>query len=97
MKITKHYLGREVRITWLDPCSQRHEIETALKGKAALAKWIERGIVDDLTDGVVRLLQSQAFTGTSATEPDEAIFGWIPEDLIESIELMEPVKVGEGI
>lgn len=97
MKITKHYIGKEVRITWLDPCSQRVSLENAMKGKAALAKWVERGIVDDLTDGVVRLVQSQAFSGLSAVEPDEGIFGWIPEDLIEKIEIMEPEKVGQEI
>lgn len=91
MKITKHYIGKECRVTWVDPCSQRVTLETAKRGKAALAKWIERGIIDDVSDGVVRLIQSQAFSAGDR-EPDEAIIGWIPEDLIETCELMEPVK-----
>ena len=91
MKITKHFIGKEVRITWLDPCSQRVSLETAKKGKAALARWIERGVIDDVTDGVVRLIQSHAYSaGESA--PDEAIIGWVPEDLIEACEIMAPVQ-----
>jgi len=91
LKITRHHIGKEVRVTWVDPCSQRVALETAKKGKAALAKWIERGVIDDVSDGVVRLIQSQAFSAGDA-QPDEAIIGWIPEDLIETCEIMAPVK-----
>lgn len=87
MKITKHHIGKEVRITWLDPCSERRNLEHAPVGKKALAKWIERGVIDDVTDGVVRFVQSQAFS-PGADYPDEGIIGWVPEDLIESCEIM---------
>ena len=93
MKITKHYVGKEVRITWLDPCSQRVDIANARKGKAALASWIERGVIDDVTAGVVRFIQSQAFSAGEA-HADEAVIGWLPEDLIETCEIMEPIKEG---
>ena len=87
MKITKHHIGKEVRITWLDPCSERRNLEHAPIGQRALAKWIERGVIDDVTDGVVRFVQSHAFS-PGADSPDEGIIGWVPEDLIESCEIM---------
>jgi hypothetical protein len=93
MKIGKQFLGKEVRITWLDPFSERTMLDKAKKGKAALAKWIERGVIDDFTDGIVRLVQSQAFS-PGQNDHDEAIVGWIPEELIEICELMEPAKEG---
>ena len=91
MKITRHHIGKECRVTWVDPCSQRVSLENAKKGLAALAKWIERGVIDDVTEGVVRLIQSYAYSA-GEKEPDEAIIGWIPEDLIISCEIMEPMK-----
>jgi len=90
MKIPKSYVGKEVRLTWLDPCSERTDLATAKKGKIALAKWIERGVIDDLTDGVVRFIQSYAYSA-GQSEPDEAVIGWLPEDLIQTCELMEPL------
>ena len=87
MKIIKHHIGKEVRLTWLDPCSERVNFDKARVGKAALAKWIERGVIDDVTDGVVRFIQSYAFS-PGAEVPDEGIIGWVPEDLIESCEIL---------
>ena len=97
MKVTKAYLHKEVRITWLDPISNHEKLvnlsDPVRKGRAALAKWIERGIIDDITDGVIRVVQSQSFSPGEET-PDEAIIGWIPEELIEEIEIGE-FKKGE--
>lgn len=93
MKITKHYIGKEVRITWLDPYSERTALHSAKRGKAALAKWTERGVIDDVTEGVVRFIESQAFS-PGDSEADEAVMGWVPEDLIETCEVMEPIKEG---
>ena len=87
MKITKHHIGKEVRITWLDPCSERRSLEHAPIGTKALAKWIERGVIDDVTEGVVRFIQSYAFS-PGAAEPDEGIIGWVPEELIVSCEIL---------
>lgn len=95
MKITKHYLNKEVRLTWLDPCSDRMKLQDAKRGRAALAKWIERGIIDDVTEGVVRFVQSHAFS-PGEMYPDEGIIGFVPEDLIEACEIMEPTTKKEG-
>ena len=92
MRIARQLIGREVKLTWLDPVSsERVDIEKALKGKAALASWVERGIIDDITEGVVRFRQSEA-TLAGQTNPDEAIFGWVPEDLIIACTVMVPEK-----
>lgn len=95
MKITKHFLNKEVRLEWLDPCSERVSLAHAKKGKGALARWVERGVIDDITEGVVRLIQSHAYS-PGQEEADEGLVGWIPEDLIEDIEVMEPLaETGE--
>ena len=78
---------KEVRITWLDPCSDRIMLDKVPVGRGALAKWIERGVIDDVTDGVVRFIQSYAFS-PGHEEADEAIIGWITEDSIEKIEIL---------
>jgi len=93
MKIPKHFIGKEVRITWLDPYSARGDLVHAASGKKALAKWIERGVIDDITDGVVRFVESYAYS-PGATEPDEGVIGWVPEELIEKCEIM--VTSGES-
>lgn len=96
MKVSRANIGKEVRITWRDPVSsERLSIEKALKGRAALAIWIERGVIDDITDGVVRFRQSEArFAGDENS--DEAIFGWVPEELIEKCEVMVAEVIPSG-
>ena len=89
MKVPKALIGKEVRITWVDPLSSdRQRLETARRGRSALSMWRERGIIDDITDGIVRFLQSEA-TSPGEEKPDEAIIGWVPEDLITRIEVGE--------
>lgn len=84
MKISRNYIGKVVCIVWEDPTGggERLHIEKAKKGRAALARWHEYGRIDDITEGVVRFRQSEATTAGEA-EPDEAIFGWVPEELIK--------------
>lgn len=91
MKVLKTYLGKICQITWRDPISEndRMEIDKALKGNAALARWVEYGVVDDITDGVVRFQHSLAYD-PGENRPHEALFGWIPEDLIENIVILVP-------
>lgn len=91
MKLSKNLVGKEVRVTWHDPAGKRcdwHEMRT---GRAALAKWIERGKVHDVSEGVLTIVQSEAWSA-GELEPDEGMFGWIPEELIDNCEIMEPVS-----
>ena len=89
MKLARHLIGKEVRITWHDPISsvERFAPEQAPKGLAALATWVERGIIDDLTEGVVRFRMSECCEGGKITE---ATYGYVPEELIDSYEVLVP-------
>jgi hypothetical protein len=89
VKVPKSIIGKEVRITWIDPISSdRIKMLDARKGRSALSTWRERGVIDDITEGVVRFLQSEA-TSPGEDRHDEAIIGWIPEELITLIEVGE--------
>ena len=90
MKIPKSYAGKEVRVTWHDPAGKRVDWHEVKVGRAALAKWIERGKVHDVSEGVLTIVQSEAWSA-GETEPDEGLFGWIPEELIDACEIMEPI------
>lgn len=89
MKITKNYLGRVCRIVWSDPVSEndRLSVDKAKKGRAALARWVEYGVIDDITDGVVRFRHSESYD-PGESEVHEALFGWVQEDLIEAVQIM---------
>jgi len=94
MKIGRQYLGKYVEFTWRDPIGgHRFEKEKAPKGLVALAVWKERGGIDDVTEGVVRIAHSEAI-GPARIEPDEGMFSWVPEELIVAITVYEPVKEG---
>lgn len=91
MKVNKSLVGKEIRVTWHDPAGkQRVDWKEVLVGRAALAKWIERGKVHDVSEGVLTIVQSEAWSA-GETYPDEGSFGWIPEELIDQIEILEPV------
>jgi hypothetical protein len=89
MKVGKHLVGRMVEIQWKDPTSGRMELAQAPKGRAALSTWIERGVVDDVTDGVVRIVHS-AGRNPGATETDEVQYTSVDDALIERIVVFEP-------
>ena len=91
MKIPKTYVGKEARITWRDPAGKKCDWSELRVGRAGLAIWIERGKIHDVSEGVVTIVQSEAFSAGEST-PDEGMFGWIPEELIEKCEILEPVK-----
>jgi hypothetical protein len=93
MKVSRNYLNKVAKVTWKDPTSdnERQLIDKAKKGQGALAKWDEYGYIDDISDGVVRMRHSVAYSA-GETEPDEAIFGYIVEDLITGIEILVPEK-----
>ncbi len=93
MKVPRSCIGKYVEFTWKDPNNRRVKSAVARKGLAALATWRERGVIDDITEGVVRIAHSDA-AGPSNPIPDEFVYSWVPEDLITSITVYEPVKEG---
>lgn len=93
MKVGRSYVGKYVQVQWMDPCFNKVSILESPVGRAALATWIERGVVVDITDGIVKIEHSlAAHAGKPVTEPDEHAYTPIPEALIESIVVYEPVK-----
>lgn len=94
MRVGRQYLGKEVRVTWRDPHQgDRIPLDSAPKGKAALATWTEWGRIDDLTDGIVRLVHSEAKNPPYESEPGvEVVPTYIPEELIEDIVVLEPTR-----
>jgi len=89
MKVGRQYLGRMVEVTWRDPGHDRYkcrqeDASDLPKGMAALATWKERGILDDMTDGILRIRHSDACEPRS-DRPDEFLVTWVPEALVESI------------
>jgi len=94
MKISRSIIGKYVEMIWRDPMgavklrSYLPDRSDLPKGTASLASWKERGVVDDLTEGIVRIVHSHG------TDPPMRVKGedssedfsltWVPEALIES-------------
>ena len=84
MKIGRQYVGKYVEFVWRDPIGgTRVDKDKALRGLAALSAWRERGVIDDITEGVVRIAHSEA-SGPGG-ETDEGMYSWVPETLITEI------------
>ena len=105
MKLGRQYLGKVVEVVWRDPKWDRvqshdsKERSDVPKGLAALARWREYGVIDDITDGVARVIHSMgegASRDPAQSEADEFVCTWVPEDLIESIRVFEPQAKDTG-
>ena len=94
MKVPKSYLGKIVEITWRDPYEgERMSLRNAPKGFQALATWVEYGVIDDITDGIIRLYHSKAVNPPYvATDQVEIVPSFLHEALIETIRVLEPIK-----
>ena len=96
VKIGKQYLGKMVELTWRDPRFDRVELHAVRHGRDALAVWQEFGRIDEIVDGVVRIIHSAGKETAGAPAIDEICATWVAEDLVDSIVVYEPVKVTEG-
>lgn len=87
MKIGKQYVGKIVYIKWRDPCMIELEGELLIdnaKGWKDLPIWECWGKIDDITDGVVRLIHSIC---TNAVPKRDGHL--VPDLLIEECEILE--------
>ena len=89
MKIGRQYLGKHVEVVWRDPVTDRVEchavdLSDLPKGLAALSTWKERGILDDITDSVLRIRHSDGYD-PGKDKPNEFSCTWVHEALVESI------------
>lgn len=100
MRVPRSYIGKMIEATWRDPYTAMISCqpEQIPKGIAGLAVRKERGIIQDISDGVVLINHSD---GHSPTMPDVARadvdyqLTWVQETLIEEIELFAPVPKNE--
>lgn len=89
VNVPRRMIGRYVEFTWRDPNHARVDsknYEALPRGREALAVWQERGVIDDITDGIVRVEHS---VGRRAKligdQGDDHVFSWVQEELIESL------------
>ncbi len=87
MNIPRRYIGKFVELQWADPRYYRSDIKDSPKGRPALATWVERGVLLDITDNVVRIEHSLAMTEGDA---DEHSFTAVHEALVERVTVYEP-------
>ena len=100
MKVSRSFIGKYVEVKWRDPGTSHtkgRKREDIPRGIEALASWAERGVIDDLTEGVVRIVHSEGRAPQHIDGVDELELSctWVPEDLIEGIIVYEPVKSSE--
>jgi hypothetical protein len=96
VKVPRGAIGQMVEVIWRDPASsgKRVSVRRAPKGMAALAVWKERGVIDDVTDGIARIVHSLAHDPPGDPEPEDEIMAtWVPEALIESITIYDPRRM----
>lgn len=89
MNVPRRLLGKVVELTWCDPNYQREELVELKRGRSALITWREYGTIYDLTDGVVIIAHSLA-----GDPVDEIARTAVPESLIETLTVLEPVREG---
>ena len=84
MKVSKKLVGRFVNVEWEDP-----KLETfhgaPVKGRAALAIWHERGVLIDVTEGVIIVEHSRC----SMDNDLKRMCTWIPESLIRKLTIFK--------
>ena len=91
MKITKAHVGRVCEVVWRDPCSahvksHQRDFSDVPRGTAVLATQRERGVIDDVTDGVVRIVHTVGTDSPVVPDPTTDLYvTWVPDSLIESI------------
>lgn len=92
MRVPRSLVGKEVRITWLDPTGWKGESSFPSdhrdlpRGRAGLAKWVTYGKIEDLTDGVVRITKCMGEDAIFEKEQTHRMeVDFLPEELIQTI------------
>lgn len=91
-----------VEVIWRDPGTGHTKVRLADRsdgagGQGALATWRERGVIDNMTDGVARIVHSEGTDASYVTEDEKSLelsCTWVPEALIEKIVVYEPRAEG---
>jgi len=98
VKIPRAVIGKFAEVTWRDPGNGRvtsHDRKNrsdVARGMEALATWREYGVIDDVTEGVVRIIHSIGEDPPRVDDKSDDFFcTWVPEALVEQIRVFEPV------
>ena len=105
MKVPRSYVGKYVELVWRDPVAafrSRNPVAgypERIKllgpdavGLEALASWTERGLIVDVTDGIVKIEHSVGEDPPLHSDRNrDTVCTWTHEALVESIRVFEPV------
>lgn len=94
MKVSRKLIGSHVEVLWKDPNSETVDVVDGRFpcGNAALARWKERGVLIDITDGVLTI-QHSVCEATNAYPRYHCT--WVPEELVLMIDVF--VKDNQGV
>ncbi len=93
MKVPRKLLNQYVEVEWLDPVQCTVSAHEMIKGRAQLGVWHERGVLIDITDGILIVEHSHCKT----TDDEKLHATWIPEELVSRIRIFtEVVAEAEG-
>ncbi len=96
MNIPKKLIGRYVEIIWRDPAMAHVKSHTAdhsdlPRGLSILAIQKERGVISDITEGVVRIDHTESIDSPLVPDRTEDFScTWVQEAIIESCTVMTP-------
>ena len=97
VKLRRDHVGKLVELVWRDPCaahvkSHARDRSDIPRGLSVLATQRERGVIDDITDGVVRIVHTEGTDSPMVPDPSVDLYvTWVPESLIETITIFAPV------
>lgn len=94
MNVPRRLMGKMVEVQWMDPGYARVAIDEFKPGRGALATWLERGTIYDMTDDVVIVLHSECRQAGSPDNaaPRDLAYTSIPMALIEKVTVYEPQR-----
>lgn len=89
MKVPRKFLGQYVEVEWVDPFQDTYDVIRGdfPKGRDSLGKWKERGVLVDITEGVLIIQHSVC----KLAEQESWHVTHTVEDLVTSIRALQEV------
>lgn len=105
MRVPRALIGKDVKIIWRDPTGWKGESSFPSdhrdlpKGRNGLARWVTHGLIEDITEGVVRITKTWGEDPIVEKEQTHRLeVDYIPEELITTVvELKIDSVHGESI
>lgn len=99
MKLPRSVIGKRATVIWRDPCNasvKSHDLaghSDVPRGTQILATQEEECVIEDITDGVVRLRHTLGRDSVLVPDPSHDVTcTWVQEAVIESIVVYEPSR-----